>query len=71
MAQPFEKPNGEKIYLHNAYDNRTLTADNLEQLKDDHYQERGWEVERGIPTREKLISLALENAAEDIEGLKI
>jgi len=70
-VQPLEKPSGEKIYLRNAYDDRTLTADDLERLKDDYYQERGWEVARGIPTREKLISLGLGNVAEDLDSLKI
>jgi len=69
--QPLENPNGEKKYMRNTFDNRILTAADLDQMIDDYYDERGWEVERGIPTREKLISLGLENAAEDLEKLKI
>jgi len=70
-VQPLEKPNGEKIHLRNTFDNRILTAADLDQMIEDYYDERGWEVKRGIPTREKLISLGLENAAEDLERLKI
>lgn len=70
-VEPLEKPNGEKIYLRNVFDNRILTAADLDQMIDGYYDERGWEVARGIPTREKLINLGLENVAEDLERLKI
>ena len=29
--------------------------------------EGGWELERGIPTREKLVELGLADIAEDLE----
>jgi aldehyde:ferredoxin oxidoreductase len=69
--QPLEKPNGEKIYLRNAFDNRILTAAVLEQMIDDYYDERGWEVETGIPTKKKLINLGLRDVAQDLEKLRI
>jgi len=69
--QPLEKPNGEKIYMRNTFNNKILTAADLDQMIDDYYDERGWEVARGIPTKEKLISLGLGDVAEDLERLKI
>jgi len=36
------------------------TAEDLERLLDDYYDERGWDVEKGIPTRKKLVELGLE-----------
>jgi len=36
-----------------------------DKFLDDYYEERGWDVERGIPTREKLLELGLEDAAEE------
>jgi aldehyde:ferredoxin oxidoreductase len=69
--KPVEKQNGEKIYLRNGFDNRILAASDLDQMLDDYYAERGWEVSRGIPTREKLIDLGLANVAQDLEELKI
>jgi len=37
-----------------------------DRFLDDYYQERGWDVETGIPTREKLLELGLPEAAEEI-----
>jgi len=28
---------------------------------DDYYQERGWDIERGIPTERKLVELGLDD----------
>ena len=36
----------------------------LEQLLDEYYKVRGWDVTTGIPTPEKLRELGLEKAAE-------
>jgi aldehyde:ferredoxin oxidoreductase len=35
-------------------------------MREEYYQARGWD-ENGIPTREKLLSLGLEEAAEKIK----
>jgi aldehyde:ferredoxin oxidoreductase len=35
-------------------------------MRRDYYQARGWDA-NGIPTREKLLSLGLESAAEKIK----
>ena len=45
------------------YKQKSLTRTDMEGLLDDYYQERGWNVEKGIPTREKLIELGLEDMA--------
>jgi aldehyde:ferredoxin oxidoreductase len=36
----------------------------LKQILDEYYDERGWDVETGVPTREKLSSLGLQNIAD-------
>jgi aldehyde:ferredoxin oxidoreductase len=33
-------------------------------MLDDYYDERGWDIQNGIPTREKLVELGLEDFAE-------
>jgi aldehyde:ferredoxin oxidoreductase len=35
-------------------------------MLDDYYDERGWDIETGIPTREKLEELGLEDTADDL-----
>ncbi|MEX2707040.1 MAG: aldehyde ferredoxin oxidoreductase C-terminal domain-containing protein [Candidatus Freyrarchaeum guaymaensis] len=46
-------------YLVDWFGNR-LTKEDIKRMLDDYYQERGWDVEKGVPTREKLIELELE-----------
>lgn len=68
--QPLEKPNGEKIYLRNKNDDRVLTAEDLEHMIDDYYEERGWNKKYGIPTPAKLLELGLENVIKDLEAYR-
>jgi aldehyde:ferredoxin oxidoreductase len=39
-------------------------------MKDDYYKLRGWDIETGIPTREKLVELGLEDVAGQSPGKK-
>ncbi len=57
--KPLETPDGVQT-LKDYYGKRDLTAEDLEQLLNDYYDERGWDVDKGVPTREKLADLGLE-----------
>jgi aldehyde:ferredoxin oxidoreductase len=46
------------------YKTRVLTRDDVRELIKDYYGERGWDVEKGLPTREKLAELGLEQFAD-------
>lgn len=46
---------------------KPLSLRDIEKLLDDYYEERGWDIQRGIPTKEKLISLGLKDIAADFE----
>ncbi|NIS70352.1 MAG: hypothetical protein GTO12_15840 [Proteobacteria bacterium] len=48
--------------------NKELTRDDVEKMFDDYYDERGWDIEKGIPTRQKLEDLDLKDVATDLEG---
>jgi aldehyde:ferredoxin oxidoreductase len=39
---------------------RRVSKDDIYQWLDDYYDERGWDIKKRIPTREKLIELGLE-----------
>jgi aldehyde:ferredoxin oxidoreductase len=41
------------------YKEKTLSKDDVMKLLDDYYDERGWDKERGVPTKEKLAELGL------------
>jgi aldehyde:ferredoxin oxidoreductase len=41
------------------FGNRLTQAD-MEKMIDDYYIERGWDVQTGLPTKEKLVELGLD-----------
>jgi aldehyde:ferredoxin oxidoreductase len=63
--EPFKKPNGEEMFARNKYDKRIMTAEVLEQMLDDYYEERGWDKKSGIPTPAKLAELGLEEVSRN------
>jgi aldehyde:ferredoxin oxidoreductase len=43
-----------------------ITEEQLEKMKDDYYAFRGWDLQTGIPTKEKLKELGLEFTIKDL-----
>lgn len=45
-----------------------LTKDKVvtKEMLDEYYSLRGWTVDQGIPTKDKLTELGLEEVAEDL-----
>ena len=39
----------------------------FEEIKDDYYAVRGWDIQTGTPTRQKLEELGLKDIANDLE----
>jgi len=70
---PVKNPNGEEIPNSSliSSEGKNLTEMDFERLLDDYYQERGWDVERGIPSKEKLLELGLEDVVEDFKSIGI
>jgi len=64
--QPMPSPDGLQ-YLTDYYRMHHVTRDDLQRLLDDYYDERGWSIALGIPSREKLVELGLEEAIVGIE----
>ena len=46
----------------------SISKEDLDQMLDEYYTERGWDVGTGVPTREKLVELGLEYVADDLAG---
>ena len=63
--EPLKTASGAEIYLQDC-NGKPLSRDDMERLLDDYYEESGWEVERGIPTKAKLTGLGLTDIAEDL-----
>ncbi len=57
--EPIKRGDGE-LRMMDYYKTTVLTEEDMEQMLDDYYDERGWDRERGAPTLEKLRELGLE-----------
>ena len=65
--EPLKRPDrGEELVLMDYFGKKRITREDTEQMLSDYYDEHGWDVEKGIPTKEKLIELGLEKAAEEL-----
>lgn len=56
--QPKETADGIEVLM-DYYKGKTITRSDAEKILDDYYDERGWDIDKGIPTQEKLIDLGL------------
>ncbi|OIN94943.1 MAG: hypothetical protein AUJ48_04175, partial [Deltaproteobacteria bacterium CG1_02_45_11] len=65
-----EDPNIKKT-LTDYYHTKELTPEDVEKMYDDFYTGRGWDVATGIPTRDKLVEVGLDDMAARLakEGL--
>ena len=57
----FEKPLSK-----GKYEGAVLDREKFEQMKDEYYERRGWDKATGIPTRQKLTELGLEDVADEV-----
>jgi len=58
--RPMNTPEG-VIELKDYFDTTLITEEGIKKMLDDYYDERGWDVEKGIPTEEKLNKLGLKD----------
>ncbi len=68
VSEPFKK-GVEEIWLSDYFKSRTLNREDVEKTLDAYYEERGWNVESGIPTRWKLEELGMKDVADDLERM--
>lgn len=64
--EPIKTPDGEGLGLRH-YFGQPIDRENAEKMLDDYYDERGWDKETGVPTKEKLIDLGQGWVIEDLE----
>jgi len=61
IDEPIKTPTGE-LRLKD-YFGRLITHAGFEKMLDDYYDEHGWDVNKGVPTKNKLVELGLEEFA--------
>jgi aldehyde:ferredoxin oxidoreductase len=63
--EPLKDIEGKEVPL-TTCEGRPVSMDTFNKMLDEYYEERGWNVDTGIPTREKLNELGMEDLAEDL-----
>ncbi len=58
---------GTEQVMTDYYKTKTLNRQDIENLLDDYYDERGWDTKTGIPTPQKLRELELHDEASHLE----
>lgn len=65
--QPIRTHEGKELYMMDYYKMKRLTQKDVIQWLNDYYDERGWDTEKGIPTKKKLFELELEDMVPDLD----
>jgi aldehyde:ferredoxin oxidoreductase len=60
--RPMGSPEG-RIEMMDYFETKVMTKEDVEKILDDYYGERGWDVKKGIPTKQKLKELGLDDIA--------
>jgi aldehyde:ferredoxin oxidoreductase len=63
--EPLKDAEGKEIPLATC-EGRPVTMDTFNAMLDEYYDERGWDIKTGNPTREKLEELDLGDVADDL-----
>lgn len=69
--EPMKTWDGKELFMMDYYRTRRLTREDVDQWLDDYYSERGWDIKKGIPTKEKLIELELGELVPNLEKPKV
>jgi len=67
--KPLKRPDrGTEQVMTDYFDNtKVITREDSEQLLSEYYDEHGWDVKTGNPTKEKLLELGLDKAAAELK----
>lgn len=69
--EPMKTYDGKELFMMDYYKTKRLTKDDVGQWLSDYYDERGWDIKKGIPTQEKLMDLGLEDTIPDLKKAKL
>jgi len=61
---PIDAPDGLAV-TRDYYHRKTISREDLECIISDYYDERGWDLTMGIPTKRKLAELGLDQYATE------
>lgn len=64
--EPFMESKDQQKKMTDYFKSREITPAELKQYLDDYYNERGWDIKSGTPTKDKLLSCGLSDVARDM-----
>jgi aldehyde:ferredoxin oxidoreductase len=68
--EPLRRPDkGTELIMKDYFETKSITREDSEKMLDAYYEEKGWNVEKGVPTVQKLKALKLDDVANDLESL--
>lgn len=68
--EPLRRPDkGIELVMKDYFGTKVITKEDGEKMLDAYYEERGWNVEKGVPTGTKLKELKLADVANDLTHL--
>jgi aldehyde:ferredoxin oxidoreductase len=64
--EPMKDEEGNDLPL-TTCEGRPVSEETFNKMLDEYYEERGWDIEKGVPTKKKLTELDLADVAADLE----
>lgn len=65
---PLRTSDGKEMPLRTC-EGRRVSISTFNQMLDEYYEERGWDIRKGTPTKEKLTALGLDEIVTDLHSL--
>jgi aldehyde:ferredoxin oxidoreductase len=65
--EPIRTSEGKEMFMMDYYRTKVFSREDVDRWLDDYYDERGWGIKTGIPTRRKLLELGLGEMLPDLE----
>jgi aldehyde:ferredoxin oxidoreductase len=66
--EPMRDEEGNDLPL-TTCEGRPVSEETFNKMLDEYYEERGWDIEKGVPTKQKLTELGLTDIAADLQRL--
>ncbi|MDO8691370.1 MAG: aldehyde ferredoxin oxidoreductase N-terminal domain-containing protein [Dehalococcoidia bacterium] len=66
LSQPLRWEDGREMTIKDYYKTGPVSENDISALIDTYYDERGWDIRTGVPTRRTLTDLGLTGVADDL-----
>ena len=70
FTEPLLMAGEKESWLSDYYETKKIAKEDFDSLVNDYYEERGWDIDTGVPTKQTLSALGLEDVAADLADVK-